>query len=167
MKIWLVLFALIAASGIAAPNEQNEIQELYRRGLAGDKEAVNQCIEKLEAALKHEPANEVARVYLGSSYTLRSRDLGFGPKKLQALRHGLALMDEAVAAAPNKPKVRLARALTTSALPAFFGRGGESRKDFEFLAEMARTQPEKFDAGDLETLRAHSTAEPRHRTASP
>ncbi|MGZ5005195.1 MAG: hypothetical protein ACXV8H_06725, partial [Chthoniobacterales bacterium] len=107
----------------AAPNEQKEIQDLYRRGLAGDKEAVRQCIDKLEAALAAEPKNQLARVYLGSAYTLRSRDLGFSPRKLQALRHGLALMDEAVAAAPNESKIRLVRALTTSSLPGFLGQG--------------------------------------------
>ena len=82
----------------AAPNEQKEIQELYRAGLGGDQAAVEQCIEKLEAVLKDQPNNQLARVYLGSAYTLRSRDLGFGPKKLEALKRGLAIMDEAVAA---------------------------------------------------------------------
>lgn len=155
MKTGLAFFALVVAAAIAAPNEQKEIQELYRRGLAGDKEAVTQCIDKLEAAVQREPANQLARVYLGSSYTLRSRDLGFGPKKLQALRHGLALMDEAVAAAPNEPKVRLARALTTSSLPAIFGRRAESERDFTVLREQAKTQPQKFEPGDLQTVLSH------------
>ncbi len=137
---------------VAAPNEQKEIQELYRRGLAGDKESVTQCIAQLEGVLHSEPNNQLARVYLGSSYTLRSRDLGFGPSKLQALRKGLALMDEAVAAAPKLPKIRLTRALTTSALPAILGRSSSSRADFETLAENADREPEKFEAGDLEII---------------
>jgi hypothetical protein len=134
------------------PNEQKEIQELYRRGLAGDKDAVTQCIDKLEAVLVSEPHNQLARVYLGSSYTLRSRDLGFGPRKLQALRRGLALMDEAVTAAPEQPKIRLVRALTTSSLPAFLGHAGSSRKDFEQLAQIAQTTPAKFEPGDLQIV---------------
>ena len=139
----------------AAPNEQSEIQELYRRGLQGDAQAVLACISKLEAVMQREPANQVARVYLGSAYTLRSRDLGFGPKKLQTLRRGLAVMDEAVAAAPSEPKVRLARALTTSALPAIFGRRAESRKDFAMLADQAGQHPEKFEAADLQIVLSH------------
>ena len=107
------------------------------------------------------PNNQLARVYLGSAYTLRSRDLGFGPKKLETLRHGLALMDEAVAAAPNEPKVRLARALTTSSLPAFFGRRGESKKDFELLAKEAERAPERFDQTDLATIREHAASASR------
>lgn len=136
----------------AAPNEQEEIQEFYRRGLAGDKEAVEQCIVKLEAVLTSRPGNQLARVYLGSAYTLRSRDLGFGPKKLQALKRGLAVMDEAVAAAPDDPKVRLARALTTAALPGFFGRSAQSRKDFALLAGTADQSPQQFDDGELQIV---------------
>ncbi len=144
---------LLSASPLqAAPNEQKEIQEFYRRGLAGEKEAVEQCIAKLEAVLKGQPANQLARVYLGSTYTLRSRDLGFGPKKLQALKHGLAVMDEAVAAAPDDPKVRLARALTTSSLPGIFGRAASSRSDFDRLAQMAEATPGRFEEGDLQIV---------------
>lgn len=152
----LVAALLITAQLESAPNEQKEIQDLYRRGLAGDKEAVTQCIDKLEAALATQPNNQAARVYLGSSYTLRSRDLGFGPRKLQALRRGLALMDEAVAAAPNEYKIRLVRALTTSSLPAFLGQRTNSRKDFEWLAQLAQKNPERFEPEDLHIIRDHS-----------
>lgn len=152
LLVWIgaVLFATI--SGHAAPNEQKEIQELYRRGLAGDKEAVDSCIRRLEDVLQIEPTNQLARVYLGSAYTLRSRDLGFGPKKLQALQYGLALMDEAVTGAPSAAKVRLARALTTSALPSIFARARSTRKDFAQLAASARTQPAQFEEGDLQII---------------
>lgn len=150
-RLVLVLLLLLG-SAHASPNEQKEIQALYRRGLAGNKAAVEQCIEKLEGVLKAQPNNQYARVYLGSSYTLRSRDLGFGPKKLSALKRGVAVMNEAVAAAPDDPKVRLARALTTSALPAILGYPAESRKDFALLAQLADTQPEKFEEGDLQIV---------------
>ncbi len=152
MKLCFALLALAIATVAAAPNEQKEIQALYARGLAGDQEAVNRCIDKLETVVQAEPSNQLARVYLGSAYTLRSRDLGFGPAKLRALRHGLALMDEAVAAAPNEPKVRLARARTTAALPAIFGRRAESENDFKILRELARREPQKFEPGDLQAL---------------
>jgi tetratricopeptide (TPR) repeat protein len=157
----LLLLALLVAAfsspgAIAAPRDQQEIIELYQRGLAGDAGAVEQCIGKLEAVLQTQPANHLARVYLGSAYTLRSRDLGFGPRKLQALKQGLAAMDEAVAAAPNEPKIRLARALTTSALPRLFRRGTESRNDFSKLAEMAKSNPEKFEKSDLPLVFYHA-----------
>jgi hypothetical protein len=140
---------------VAAPPEQKEIMELYRRGLAGDAKAVEECIAKLEAVLKTQPANQLARVYLGSALTLRSRDLGFGPKKLQTLRQGVAAMDEAVAAAPKDPKVRLARALTTSALPSLFGYAASARADFLLLAEAAERDASGFDERDLQLVFYH------------
>ena len=158
MRVLLLLLAAIVAAGAlsATNSEQREIADLYRRGLAGDAAAVDLCIQKLEAVLKNDPADQLARVYLGSAFTLRSRDLGFGPKKLQALKQGLALMDEAIAAAPTASKVRLARALTTSALPRIFGRAGQSRKDFEQLVQAAEQSPTRFEIGDLQTIFYHA-----------
>lgn len=157
----LLLFGL--SELVAAPSaDEKQIQELYRRGLAGDKAAVEQCVEKLEATLKADTKNQLARVYLGSAYTLRSRDLGFGPKKLQVLRQGVAVMDEAVAAAPADPKVRLARALTTSALPSILGYAAASRKDFEELAALAERAPEKFSEGDLQIVLYNAGLAARH-----
>ncbi|MEP6809740.1 MAG: hypothetical protein ABI992_05820 [Chthoniobacterales bacterium] len=153
---WLLpvffLFAIVAAGS----QEENEIADLYRRGLGGDPAAVIACIAKLEAALQITPTNQVARAYLGSALTLRSRDLGFGPKKLTTLQDGLATMDAAVKAAPDDPKVRLVRALTTGSLPAFFGRGASTRKDFALLAERADHTPERFSAGDLQIIYYHA-----------
>lgn len=132
--------------------QHRETAELYQRGLAGDKTAVVACIDKLEVELKANPTNYLARVYLGSAYTLRSRDLGFGPTKLQTLNRGIVLMDEAVASAPDDTKIRLARALTTQSLPFFTGKAASSRKDFELLAAAAERAPQNFDDGDLQII---------------
>lgn len=155
--IILVPLTLLAAAAVAVafaasvPTEQ-QITELYRRALAGDKEAVVECINKLERVMETDSGNQRARAYLGSAYTLRSRDLGFGPKKLETLNHGIALMDEAVSSAPDDVKVRLARALTTQSLPFFTGRAGLSRKDFETLAAAAQRSPASFDEGELQIV---------------
>jgi len=151
-KLSLAATAFFLTIICAGGADQKQIQELYRRGLEGDKTAVEQCIGALESALQEEPGNQLARVYLGSAYTLRSRDMGFGPTKLRVLKQGAAVMNEAVAAAPDNPKVRLARALTTSALPGILGYAAESRKDFEQLAEIAQRAPEKFGRGDLQIV---------------
>jgi len=150
--IGLTLLLGIADSLAAPAADEKEVNDLYRRGLAGDRAAVVECIDRLEAVLKSDGGNELARVYLGSAYTLRSRDLGFGPKKLEALKHGIALMDEAVAGAPSDAKVRLARALTAQSLPFFSGRAASSRKDFQMLADAAQRSPEKFKEGELQVI---------------
>ena len=155
-SVFVLVLLLVLDAASASPNEQKEIQDFYRRGLAGDQDAVNQCIDKLEAVLKIEPANQLARVYLGSAYTMRSRDLGFGPKKLSTLKRGIAVMDDAVAAVPDDPKVRLTRALTAEALPSIFGQRATSRKDFARLAQLAETQPARFEEGDLQIVYYHA-----------
>jgi hypothetical protein len=151
IALFLMALLLPLGSSSAAVSDR-EIAQLYERGLRGDKAAVEQCIEKLEAVLKTDARNQLARVYLGSAYTLRSRDMGFGPKKLNVLKQGVAVMDEAVAAAPDDSKVRLARALTTSALPGILGYADDARKDFAQLAEIAGRSPGKFDRGDLQII---------------
>lgn len=131
---------------------QQEIARFYKQALAGDKTAVELCIARLESASHQEPGNQLARVYLGSAYTLRSRDLSFGPKKLEALKHGLTLMDAAVAAAPDDPHVRLVRAHTTDSLPFFVGRKRATLDDFELLLAAARKHPDEFKAPDLQNI---------------
>jgi tetratricopeptide (TPR) repeat protein len=144
-----ILFSLTAAE---ARDEQIEITKLYQRGLVGDKQAVTDCITTLEALLKNEPNNQLARVYLGSAYTLRSRDLSLGPQKLPALKKGIALMDEAVAATPDDAHIRLVRALTNQSLPFFFGKRTAARQDFEELVAIVSKNPEKLAPGDRQLL---------------
>ncbi len=149
----IVLPLLCCLSVLADFNfEQQEIAQLYKRALAGDKPAVEQCIAKLETALQREPQNHLARVYLGSTYTLRSRDLPFGPTKLKVLKQGLAVMDEAVNAIPSDVHVRLVRALTTDALPFFLSPRSATRQDFETLVASARKNPSQFSEGDLQVI---------------
>ena len=152
LAICLSLLLLASNASGRSSADEKQVRDLYRRGLAGDKAAVEECIARLEQAVKSQPNDQLARVYLGSAYTLRSRDMGFGPKKLKVLKQGVAVMDEAVTAAPSDPKIRLARALTTSALPGILGYGASTRKDFEELALLADRAPEKFEPGDLQIV---------------
>jgi hypothetical protein len=152
---WFVSLLCVAVSAAAAPDEA-EIARLYKRALAGDKQAVEGCIAGLESAVQAQPENQLARVYLGSAYTLRSREMSFGPGKLATLRQGLAIMDEAVAAAPDNPRVRLVRALTTDSLPFFLGRKKSSRDDFDWLQKKAAQSRENFSSGDLQVIHQHS-----------
>ncbi|HEY1582635.1 MAG TPA: hypothetical protein VGF73_06015 [Chthoniobacterales bacterium] len=144
--------ALCSASLWAAPPPDPTIAALYRRGLAGDPQAVQDCIAALEQRLSASPNDQLARVYLGSAYTLRSRDLGFGKAKLGALRKGIALMDAAAAAAPNDAHVALTRAVTTEALPFFLGRRQAAREQLFALVAMIEKDPARLPPDDRQLL---------------
>lgn len=145
-------FAITMLGGV----DWNTINRLQQCGADGDKRAVAECVDKLEAALKTEPNNQLARAYLGTAYTLRSRDLGFGSEKLQTLKHGGALMDEAVAAAPNDVHVRLVRAVTNQALPFFLGRKKFANDELNALLAIAASDEKRFDQRELQLLYYHS-----------
>lgn len=151
----LVVLFLICAGWLAAVNAdtpETRAKGLYARGLAGDQQAVIDCIAELEKGLAATPNDELARVYLGSAYTLRSRDLGFGREKLDTLRKGIALMDEAAAAAPGDARVQLTRAVTNEALPIFLGRRKIARTQLDELLAMAEKDPAKLKPADQQLL---------------
>ena len=130
-----------------------------RRGLRGDEQAVVDCISALEAKLAIQPNDQLARVYLGSAWTLRSRDLPIGPGKLSALRKGIALMDEAAAAAPNDADVLLLRAVTNEALPVFLGRRKVARAQLDELLALVGKR-----LGETETGRSATPLPQRRRS---
>ena len=152
MNHLLLGLALIIWPVSAAASEDNRIADLYARGLAGEKQAVIDCIAALESKLAQQPNDQLARVYLGSAWTLRSRDLPIGLTKLSALRKGIALMDAAVAAAPDDARVRLTRAVTNVALPIFLGRRGVARQQLDELVAQVETNPEKLKPADRQLL---------------
>jgi len=148
----LLLVLLLCSPFLARAGEEKRIADLYARGLAGDKQAVTDCIAALEARLNGEPDDQLARVYLGSAWTLRSRDLPIGPGKLSALRKGIALMDDAAARAPNDAKVLLLRAVTNQALPGFLGQKATARRQLEQLVTMSEKEPAKLSESDRQLL---------------
>jgi tetratricopeptide (TPR) repeat protein len=149
-RLFIILF-LGAQIAAAAPNEK-EIAALYARGLAGDASAVNQCIAALEEALGARPNDELARVYLGSAYTLQSRDLPIGWKKLAVLRHGIVLMDEAAAKVPENARVQLLRAVTFEAFPSVLGRRKIAQHALDNLVAEIAQHPEKLRPADQQLL---------------
>ncbi len=151
----ILALATLVWPGTGAPATPNEpaIGALYARGLAGDRDAVIDCIAALEKVLERRPNDQVARVYLGSAYTLRSRDLSFfGTAKLAALRHGIALMDEAADAAPNDARVQLLRAVTNEALPTLLGRRQIARQALDRLVASVEKDPGKLKPSDQQLL---------------
>jgi hypothetical protein len=149
-----LLGAVLVAPGalLQATPADSAIADLYGRGLRGDEQAVVDCISALEAKLAIQPNDQLARVYLGSAWTLRSRDLPIGPGKLSALRKGVTLMDEAAAAAPNNADVLLLRAVTNEALPVFLGQRKVAHAQLDELLARLEKGSAKLKPADQQLL---------------
>ena len=104
---------------------------------AKDTATIDQIIERYQKRLDADPNDQLAKVYLGSAHTLRSAETFWGPKKLEYLKKGGALMDEAVAAAPNDPRVRFIRAVNAYKVPKHFKRRPVALSDFTTLLPIA------------------------------
>jgi len=110
-----------------------QVQARQEKAVNGNTAETRALTADLEKWTKEQPTNYLLQAYLGSVYTLDSRDAWPGPGKLTYLRNGGKLMDAAVAAAPDNPAVRFVRAIDYFELPWFFGKGETARDDFQIL----------------------------------
>jgi tetratricopeptide (TPR) repeat protein len=110
-----------------------QVEARHEKAVNGDTKETRALTADLEKWTKEQPTNYLLQAYLGSVYTLDSRDAWPGPGKLTYLRNGGKLMDAAVAAAPDNPAVRFVRAIDYFELPWFFGKGETARDDFQVL----------------------------------
>jgi tetratricopeptide (TPR) repeat protein len=110
-----------------------EIQRLHDEAVGGGKEQTEVIFNILEKLTRDEPQNALALAYLGSVYTLKSRDAFPGPSKFSFLKKGLKTMDQAVKMDPQNPAPRFIRAMNNFHLPAIINRRDNARADFEVL----------------------------------
>ena len=110
-----------------------QVQARHEKAVYGDTKETKALTSDLEKWTQEQPTNYLLQAYLGSVYTLDSRDAWPGPGKLTYLRNGGKWMDGAVAAAPDNPAVRFVRAIDYYELPFFFGKGKTARDDFQIL----------------------------------
>ena len=110
-----------------------QVQARHDKAVKGDTQETKALTTDLEKWTQEQPTNYLLQAYLGSVYTLDSRDAWPGPGKLTYLRNGGKWLDGAVAAAPDNPAVRFIRAIDYYELPFFFGKGKTARDDFQIL----------------------------------
>lgn len=115
----------------------------YRRGAEGDKTAVEPARKKLEKALELDAKHALARVVLGSVYTLKARDAFLPNGKMKWARRGVETMDDAVASDPDSREVRWIRALNNFHMPSFMKREELVLKDLEWLWSHRQEEDEK------------------------
>jgi len=110
-----------------------QVEARHEKAVKGDTQETKALTADLEKWTQEQPTNYLLQAYLGSVYTLDSRDAWPGPGKLTYLRKGGQWLDAAVAAAPDNPAVRFVRAIDYYELPFFFGKGSTARDDFQIL----------------------------------
>jgi len=110
-----------------------KVEARHEKAAKGDTKETKALTADLEKWTKEQPDNHLLQAFLGSVYTLDSRDAWPGPGKLTYLRNGGKLLDDAVAAAPDNPAIRFIRAIDYYELPSFFGKGSTARDDFQIL----------------------------------
>jgi tetratricopeptide (TPR) repeat protein len=112
-----------------------QIQARHEKAVNGDTKETKSLTTDLEKLTKEQPDNHLLQAYLGSVYTLDSRDAWPGPGKLTYLKNGGKELDAAVAADPDNPAVRFIRAIDYYELPTFFGKRPTARDDFQILVK--------------------------------
>jgi len=131
-----------------------QVQARHEKAVKGDTKETKSLTTDLEKWTKEQPTNYLLLAYLGSVYTLDSRDAWPGPGKLTYLRNGGKTLDAAVAAAPDNPAVRFVRAIDYFELPAIFGKRQTARDDFQLLVKQIEGIEKTPYKLDIETQQA-------------
>ena len=147
---WVVFSAPLLASSVPASETYshpllNQIYEMHSLAEAGNKDATRRLVAWLEELTSEQPDNGILLVYLGSAYTLASRDAFIGPGKLRFLMAGRDCMDRAVTMRPDDANVRFIRAINNYHLPTIFNRRSIARDDFRQLVDQLSKNPEAVD----------------------
>jgi hypothetical protein len=131
-----------------------KIQARHEKAVKGDATETKALTVDLEKWTKEQPNNHLLQAYLGSAYTLCSRDAWIGPGKLTYLKNGGKEMDAAVTADPNNPAVRFVRAIDYFELPAIFGKRQTARDDFQILVKQVEGEIKTPYTLNVETQQA-------------
>lgn len=126
--------------------------EWHNACLSGKTKDIDPHIKKYEAQLKADDNDQLARVYLGSACALRAKASFWGPTKLKYLKRGQKLMDAAVNAAPNDPRVRMVRAIGSYKVPKRFNRRPIAVADFEKLLPLASKNTSALDTNERQAI---------------
>ena len=129
-----LLLAVLSAPLLASPANY---KKWHDECLAGGTAEIDRVITRFEEVLKRDRNDHLARVYLGSACTLRSKKSRWGPSKMKFLKRGGELMDQAVAAAPKESRVRFVRAVNAYSVPKKFKRRPVAVSDFTILMPVA------------------------------
>lgn len=127
--------------------------EQHRRGVEGDKEAVQRAYELLERARSLEPENLLAEAYYGSTTALIGRDAIDPMERIKKATGGLKILDKVVSKDPKNIDIRILRAYVSYRLPEnFFHRTATAVEDFNYLTIRYELDSGLFSDGFYEQL---------------
>jgi hypothetical protein len=134
----LFLSPLLSVADVLKPDPFSDpviqaISARHEKAVSGDEKETKALTDDLEKMTKDHPDNHLLQAFLGSVYTLRSRDAFPGPSKFTFLKDGITTLDAAVAADFTNPAIHLVRGLNYYNLPSIFGRRTIARDDFKQL----------------------------------
>jgi hypothetical protein len=98
------------------------------------------AVQLLEQALQAKPEDNEVRCYLGSSYLLRAASEPDQAIQASYAGKGLEYMDAAVKNRPDSISIRMVRGNTAMALPDFLNRRATAYQDFEYIADVFKTE---------------------------
>lgn len=104
----------------------------------------SKALEYLTLAFEADPSDMTVMCYLGSATSLMAKTTFNPMKKMSYANKGIALMDKAARKSPENVNVRLTRGFNSLSLPDFFNRGDIAVKDFNFLADLIKKDPEAY-----------------------
>lgn len=147
---FLALLCLLAAGpALASPEQYKEWHDVC---LAGDTDQIDAQILKYEAKLAANAKDQLARAYLGSACALRAKSSFWGPTKLKFLNRGRACLDDAVAGAPNDPRVRMVRAIGYFRVPKMFNMRSISIDDFKKIIPVTRDKKSDLKPNERQVI---------------
>ena len=133
-------------------SEHDKLHQWHDVCLQGNTDKIAEQIRKFETELKKHPHNELARAYLGSSYALKAKYSFFPPTKLSSLKKGKTLLEEAVKASPNDPRVRMVRAIAYYKVPKRFDTRPTSISDFEALLTEVKNKKSSLKSNEKQAI---------------
>lgn len=114
----------------------DEAIRLHKEGNDGNVAAVHEANQLLEQLRHDHPGQPLADAYHGAVMNLIARYSSNPLVRLKWSKRGLKLLDEAVAADPNHPKIRLLRGKVAYAVPEkHFHRTATAIQDYTFLID--------------------------------
>jgi len=138
--------------------DPDNLQLRYDLGVAynelaidGSEKALDKAIRIFGDLVKEDPNMVKAKAMLGSCTVMKAQYVSIF-SKLDYVKEGYGILDEAVAADPDNPDLRLIRGANAAKSPGFLGRGDVADEDFEWLLNDVQSGVNSYDDNYRRTI---------------